>query len=386
MAVLRSLGKRGIPVTVTAEHKNVQSYYSKYCRDFMIYPSARLDVRLFARSMIRYVARNHFEALFSMGDLTLWPISKWRGEFERHVKLALPAHSSVEQSFNKLHTIQLAKKIAVPVPETFWIRNVDQLRSISARMHYPAVIKPRFSWFWISDKTTSEFNLRPEYANTAGELVCKYMAIHEKSPFPLIQEYVPGSNYSVAVLCKDSRVKASCFIKVYRADPVMGGNSTYRETIEPDMRMMHSVSKLMEALDWNGLAEIEFRLDKRDSTPKLMEINARCWGSMQTAIEAGIDFPNLLYKLVTEGSVQDSNNYKIGVKSRWLSGDIRRLIRVFKGDYFANKQMSISKLQELRSFMNFERETYDGLFWEDIIPFLYSFTRLRMVGACTASA
>lgn len=380
MAVLRSLGKQGIPVTVTAEHKNVQPFYSKYCTDFLTYPSARLDLRLFIRSMVKYLAQKRFDTLFPMGDLTLWPISRWRSKFEKYVRLPFPSHSSVEQSFNKLHTIRLARKIGVPVPRSFWIKNTGQLKSLSARIPYPAIIKPRFSWFWIDNKATTRFNLRPQYANTPEELICKYMTIHEKSPFPIIQEYVPGHNYSVAVLCKDSQIKARCFIKVYRAVPVIGGNSTYRETIDPDIRTLHYVSRLMKVLNWNGIAEIEFRLDKRDSIPKLMEINARCWGSIQTAIEAGIDFPSLLYKLVMEENVPQVNHYQIGVKSRWLSGDLQRLINVLNGNYFTNKHMPITKLQALRDFMTFSRETYDGLFWEDIVPFLFSLTRLKKTG------
>ncbi len=40
---------------------------------------------------------------------------------------------------------------------------------------------------------------------------------------------------------------------------------------------------------------VEFKLDPRDNTPKLMEINPRFWGSLALAIESGVNFPYLLY-------------------------------------------------------------------------------------------
>jgi len=42
---------------------------------------------------------------------------------------------------------------------------------------------------------------------------------------------------------------------------------------------------------------VEFRVDARDGTAKLMEVNPRFWGSLQLSILSGADFPYLLYNL-----------------------------------------------------------------------------------------
>ena len=39
---------------------------------------------------------------------------------------------------------------------------------------------------------------------------------------------------------------------------------------------------------------VEFKLDARDGVAKLMEINGRFWGSLQLAVDAGVDFPAIL--------------------------------------------------------------------------------------------
>ena len=58
-----------------------------------------------------------------------------------------------------------------------------------------------------------------------------------------------------------------------------------------------------------------------------MEVNGRFWGSLQLALDAGLNFPYLLYQLAAgEAPELPPNGYRIGVKSRWLLGDVDNLI------------------------------------------------------------
>ena len=66
---------------------------------------------------------------------------------------------------------------------------------------------------------------------------------------------------------------------------------------------------------------MEFKIDPRDGSPKLLEVNPRFWGSLQLAIEAGMDFPFLLYKMAIDGDIDSVKDYTLGVKCRWLIPD-----------------------------------------------------------------
>ena len=89
---------------------------------------------------------------------------------------------------------------------------------------------------------------------------------------------------------------------------------------------------------------VEFKTDPRDNQPKLMEVNPRWWGSLQLSILSGVDFPYLLYKLVTEGDVEPVLDYKVGVRCRWLlPGDILWFLS------------APSKFYNLPRFLRFER-------------------------------
>ena len=57
-----------------------------------------------------------------------------------------------------------------------------------------------------------------------------------------------------------------------------------------------------------------------------MDINGRFWGSLQLAIDAGVDFPNLLLRAAVDGARTPAPPYRAGVRSRWWWGDVDQLL------------------------------------------------------------
>jgi hypothetical protein len=70
---------------------------------------------------------------------------------------------------------------------------------------------------------------------------------------------------------------------------------------------------------------IEFRVTDA-GVPNLMEVNGRFWGSQQLAIDSGIDFPWLLFQLVTGATPVATPDYTRGRRLRWVLGDVDNLI------------------------------------------------------------
>jgi predicted ATP-grasp superfamily ATP-dependent carboligase len=111
-----------------------------------------------------------------------------------------------------------------------------------------------------------------------------------------------------------------------REYPVSGGASTLRVSVRHDeiYEMAHS---LLNALQWFGVAMVEFKIDPRDGRPKLMEINPRFWGSLALAIHAGVNFPWLLYRMASNENFKPVETYRLGVQCRWLlPGDLLHFI------------------------------------------------------------
>lgn len=121
---------------------------------------------------------------------------------------------------------------------------------------------------------------------------------------------------------------------------------------------------------------VEFKEDIRDKIPKLIEVNARFWGSLALAISAGIDFPYLLYCMATGQETKIQDKYKVGLKLRWELGDLDHLlIRLKKGcEQIYLRSGTPSRSQSLKNFvLDFFRPSIRNeiLRIDDITPFLF---------------
>jgi len=84
--------------------------------------------------------------------------------------------------------------------------------------------------------------------------------------------------------------------------------------------------RLLESLQWRGVAMVEWKCDPRSGRPLLLEINPRFWGSLALAVRAGVDFPRLYANAALGKPSPDfPAPYQIGTVSRWvIPGDILR--------------------------------------------------------------
>lgn len=184
----------------------------------------------------------------------------------------------------------------------------------------------------------------------------------------MLQEYIQGQGQGVFVACNKGHRVASFAHKRLREKPPSGGVSVLSESTLPDPKMLELSDRLLSEYDWHGVAMIEFKVTD-DGTPYLMEINTRFWGSLQLAIDSGVDFPHILYKIATTGEKMVTPEIQTGRRLRWLLGDLDRL-------YICLKSPSLSyndKAKECMSFLtsfNFSTRL-DVLRKADIQPFIY---------------
>jgi predicted ATP-grasp superfamily ATP-dependent carboligase len=185
------------------------------------------------------------------------------------------------------------------------------------------VLKPRLSRF----RTPQGFQTgEVSYVTSAAALPAAWQAQHQRIPLPLVQERIPGHGMGVFVLAERGDTRVRFAHRRLREKPPTGGVSVLRESIRVPEELVEPATRLVAALAWHGVCMIEFRVDARDGTPYLMELNPRFWGSLQLAIEAGVDFPRLLYFQTQGESLAAPAAYRLGVRCRWVLGDLDHLL------------------------------------------------------------
>jgi predicted ATP-grasp superfamily ATP-dependent carboligase len=368
--ILRSLARKNLDAVLLASFPVSISRFSRYCRKQILVPSMGIE-KEYAKAVEKIVKRIKFNVFFPVFEWSLMPVSKNREKIGQYVKLPIASHESILICFDKASTMKTAANNGIPIPKTYFVRNRSELQKVLKEIAYPAVVKPRWSMVWKEDHA---FHRRCGYVNSAAELMATYRSIHQYFPFPFVQEYVPGVNYSVAAVYNEGKPRAFCCIKVQRAWPASGGNSCFRESAPLDPNMKRHAEALLERLNWHGIAEVEFRLDSRDGVPRLMEINPRFWGSLEVAVRSGVDFPYLLYRIAMDGDVNGVSSYKVGVKGRYMAQDILYMVSLFTDASLNPAIRSPNRFRTLLRWLRFyEPEVfYDLLYLDDPLPFLFA--------------
>jgi len=317
LAVVRSLGRKGIRVTVGESTRIATSFLSKYCSQRVIYPSPISNPDGFLQRLRREVTTG-YRAIFPMEEETLLLVARHRDLFERFVFLPIGQYEKIQFVRDKERLLKFAMGKGIPCPRTSFFKTPDEVKT--SRLELPAVIKPRIS--------SGAFGIR--YVTEAKELLSTYLGVHQKYPRPLVQERIPwgGDSLGVSALFdEDSKVKAAFVHRRLREYPISGGPSTLRESVYHPQVLELGLS-LLKALDWIGVAMVEFKVDPRDNTAKLMEVNPRFWGSLQLAIFSGVDFPYLIYRMAKGESFEPVLTYEVGRRCRWLlPGDIFHFLK-----------------------------------------------------------
>ncbi|MBN1847754.1 MAG: ATP-grasp domain-containing protein [Deltaproteobacteria bacterium] len=319
LAAVRGLGQEGVRVTVGETTRLATAIFSRYCRESVAYPSPVHHPSDFLDHLRKALTKKPYQMLLPMEDETVSLLSRHLNEFSRLTYLPIVPFEKWNIAHRKDHILRLAERLGIPIPKTWYVQDLGQINMLKDRIPYPAVIKP----------VTGSGAVGIRYPKNPVEFIRDYQSVHMRFPFPLVQERIPskGTGYGASFLFNEAgEVKASFMHKRLREYPPTGGASTLRESVRrDDIRDMGRA--LLKALDWYGVAMVEFKLDPRDNIPKLMEVNPRFWGSLSLAISAGVNFPYLLYRMSKGNDFQPVEQYSLGKRCRWLlPGDILHYI------------------------------------------------------------
>lgn len=309
LSAVRALGRNGIRTIVGEKISFSPAGCSRFSSKSFVYPDPVRNPKAFYQTLLEQISRTSSCVLFPMDDITTQIIMDNREELEKRCIIPLPKEDSFRIASDKYATSLLATRSEVECPLTFMPMSFAELDHLANEIDYPVIIKPR--------KSSGSRGIR--VISNADELLIQYEQIHRLFPYPMIQEYIPqGERYDVCLLYDQThQLKCSFIQKELRHFPVEMGPSTVQESVEYPELLELSI-RLMKELKWTGIVEIEYMIDPRSGSPKLMEINPRFWNSLELSVQCGVDFPNLLLKVAQNEFFENVSHYEVGRRTRWL--------------------------------------------------------------------
>ena len=371
LAICRSLGRKGYEVIIGHSAPYSLASASRYCSEKCVYPDPSTQPEEFIRFICDYIEYKKIDILIPVTDITTLPLTENVNLLPKHCALPFADFHSVKRAADKVGIIKLAQSLGVDVPQSLVVTSASNVRASNNNFIYPVVIKPAKSRVmtetgWLYTSVT--------YADSPDDLTKKLNRLDARVFPVLIQERIHGPGLGIFMCYQHGKPVAAFSHKRIREKPPSGGVSVLRESTNLDPVALEFSERLLNELGWNGVAMVEFKIDVRDSRPKLIEINGRFWGSLQLAIDSGVDFPVLLAQSV-HSDVVPNYKYTAGVLSRWFWGDFDALLlRMIKSR--KSLQLPPDSPGKLRYFYDFIKlwrpgQHYEVMRLSDIRPWLY---------------
>ncbi len=374
LAITRSLGRAGYELLVGADKAPSLASVSKYCDTSFIYPDPQKRPAEFGKCLIEVVREKRPAVVLPVSEITTLLTMRLKAELEQFSVVPFQDYDSVNRAASKYDVLNLARRLDVPTPKTYFLKNREQLPAALAFFNNT---KPPFVLKASRSRVANVDGYRTSAVAYAEDkqAVEKIILNTETSQYPiLIQERIHGPGIGLFA-CYDRGEPVAVFgHRRIREKPPSGGVSVLRQSYPVNETIQSRAHKLLRALNWHGVAMVEFKQDLRNNDYKLMEINGRFWGSLQLAIDAGVDFPLLLVKIAAGEKVAPVRTYNYDTKTRWLWGDIDALLaRLFKPEKQLNLPKAFpGKATYLRQFLRFREADmqYELFRREDLKPWL----------------
>jgi D-aspartate ligase len=275
LALVRGLGRRGVPVHGMTFHDTEFGLRSRYLvsrRCFDGDGEAARDAALLAA--LRAVAEASGErlVLFPERDENVaFVLDNWEA-VTAVADVPLPPDPDVTRSLRrKERLVEVAEAAGVPAPRTVLATGEQAIRGAGLRP--PFLLKPVEG-----QEFALTFGHKAIVAETMDDAVAAWQQAHEAGFETLVQELIPDSHERIFSLLtyigRDGRPLGSLVGRKVRQGPLHFGTSAYFAA-EQDDRVLDQGLRLLLHAGYRGFAHVEFAYDVRDDTYKLLEVNTR---------------------------------------------------------------------------------------------------------------
>lgn len=345
LAITRSLG-RGSEITVLTSDDTRTSLAgaSRFSSRYLRSPSSTMQPDAFVEWLIQTRETEEITHIFPATEVSSYTCLMHRQRLAPS-KIPFAALDTIHNVANKCRLIRLAKELDIPHPRSRHVEHSEEFDPTTID-HYPVVLKPCYSKIWLDGawltSSVHTAHSKEELTQLIGSR--SYLSHH---PF-LIQEFIPGTGAGVFALYSRGRAETFFSHRRLREKPPSGGVSVLCESAAPNPELVEMARRLLDRVKWHGVAMTEFRITP-NGKPYLMEVNPRFWGSLQLAIDCGIDFPRLLFEVCEGREPHTPAEYPVGRRLRWLLGDLDSLY------LFLRDKKHYTTQQKLRRALEFLR-------------------------------
>ncbi|HME62228.1 MAG TPA: ATP-grasp domain-containing protein [Candidatus Binatia bacterium] len=257
----------------------------------------------YIQAILRICQQEKIDTIFPSFDAHVYVFSKNKKRFDEvGVLVTIPDYEAVVTPLDKYRTIRVAEEAGFPCPKTFLPHSEEDVTRMARELGFPLIMKRRF--------TAAGRGLH--LIKHLPELLGKIRNGEENLGTFVMQEYIPGGLNDHLFLTPDKKgdlkmvfcMKTFCHLG--RFCQVFAVDSPSSHACVTD------ATRIIQKLGWWGGITVQTRIDPRDNTPKLMEINPRIGLGLWYRTEAGINEPLMILRIARGEEVEPVRQYPVG--------------------------------------------------------------------------
>lgn len=334
LAIARSLGRRGVPVLGLDREPGGLGHRSRYLVALAQCPDVDDGGRAFVDFLLELGPRfEHPPVLFPTNDDWVLAVARHKAELEPFYRVPFSGPDVIGTALNKTALYREAERLGVPIPRSWYLDDAPLealatgasrlAEDVAARVQYPVILKPDESRAF-----HEAFRAKVFVVGTPEELVARVRESAARGLRLVAQAIVatpPGGFYSVCSYLDAASRPRGVFVgrKLEQYPPDFGTSCL------ADARWVPAIAergmRVLQALRYHGISEIEFVLDPATGEQLLLDVNTRSWKWIGLPVASGIDLPLLAYRDAT-GEPFDAPTQRDGVRWAFLR-DYVKLVR-----------------------------------------------------------
>lgn len=352
----QALGRHGAYVALSCEAEDCLGFRSRYVQERLRQPAPGARALEWLRS--RH-AQHAFDLVIPSTDVSL----EWMRGVEDSDALracaVLPRNAALDAALDRQAALERAAALGIPLPPSVLLRH-GASDILPAR--YPVLLRAT------RRRVQVEGRIRRVESTVARNHEERERILERWLPYTPVQQQqcLPGHSYGIDLLFCRGRPMWHFAHESLHELPLSGGAGVYRRSIAPPPRLLAHAERLLESLQWHGVASVAFRGTQPEEA-RLVELKPGLSGSLALALDCGIDFPWGLALLALGRRLPAQPAYRVGYYTRHLLSDASWQLQNWSADRSDRLLLTGSRFAAALELMRplLGRESWEHFDWKD---------------------
>lgn len=302
VGALRTLGRVGVPAFAVTEPGVTPAGLSRHCAGRFIWRATGDEDPGFLADALCEMGRQagRRSVIVPMDDESAVLVAEYAARLSEHFLFPSVASGLPRQLASKSGLSELCEEHGVPAPASVVPAGRDELAAFAATATFPIVVKNAEAW----DRRNPVG--RSVGASSSGTRVlhdpAELLVLSETAagaPGLIVQEYIPAEQAEDWIVHFYSDANADCRVifsglKVRSWPPVAGVTACGVSITNPVLTAL--TERFCKQIGYGGVADLDWRLDRRDGQYKLVDFNPRVGNNFRLfKNDAGIDVVRALH-------------------------------------------------------------------------------------------